>query len=624
VAGNELFVADTINHRVLRLTNPPGFLSPLQVFGQPAFFTDAPNLVEGREFFFTDGSAATIAGVAARFFAGSGMAFDGNRLYVTDTLNHRILGFRDFRAFKNGDRADLVIGQPDFLRTVPNFPANDINVPSDRSLVAPAAVAVDPDGNLYVADAGNSRVLRFPRPFDVAAGQPQRANLVLGQANFTSKVTDATSSTMSRPAGLAFFSDGSLAVSDASHSRVVLFRKPAGGDFTSGMAASRAFGQPDFLTVAGSSDARRMISPRAIAADSDDRLYVCDTGNNRLHIYDRAPAAQADPTPALTLGGFNSPHGVFVSSRTGELWVADTFANRALRFPRFDQLVLNQNPEVAIAGAGPIAVGLDQFGNLYLADASNRVAIHFPSMGIRQAANFLATSQRPLAPNTYASMAAPGVTLAESTVVFTEVPNPLPMPTVLSDTQVLLDGKPAPLHFVSAGQINFLIPNGAPTSGNVEVLVVRPSSGQILAAGSMPMASVAPGLFTATGTGVGQISALNEDGSINSSSNPAQRGTIIQLFGTGLGPVSGAPADGVPPSGPLPGPATRAIIGTEFVPDANIQYSGLAPGLVGVWQVNIRLPESLAPGVVRVQIQIQSVTSSLPTPAAATTIVVRQ
>lgn len=624
VAGNELFVVDALNHRVLRLGTPPAFLAALQVYGQPAYYTDSPNYVEGREFFLTDGTASTIAGVSARFLAGTGMAFDGNRLYVADTLNHRVLAFRDFRALKNGDRADLVIGQPDFLRAVPNFPANDINVPSDRSLVAPSAVAVDTDGNLYVADAGNSRVLRFPKPFDVAAGQPQRANLVLGQANFTLKVTDATSATMSRPVGLAFFSDGSLAVSDANHSRVLLFRKPAGGDFTNGMAAARAFGQPDFLTVTGSSDARRMISPRAIAADSDDRLYVCDTGNSRLQIYDRAPSAQADPTPALTIGGFNSPHGVFVSNRTGEIWVGDTFLSRALRFPRYDQLVLNQNPEASIPSPGPIAVAQDQFGNLYIADASNRVVIHFPSMGIRQAANFLATNQRPLAPNTYASLGAPGVTLSTSTVVFTEVPNPLPMPKTLSDTQVLLDGNPAPLHFVSAGQINFLIPNGAPTSGNVEVLVVRPSSGQILAAGSMPMASVAPGLFTATGTGVGQISALNQDGTVNNSSNPAQRGTVIQLFGTGLGPVSGAPGDGEAPTGPVPGPATRAVVGTDFVPDANIQYSGLAPGLVGVWQVNIRLPETLAPGTVRIQLQIQSVTSSLPVASAATTIVVRQ
>ena len=71
-------------------------------------------------------------------------------------------------------------------------------------------------------------------------------------------------------------------VSDAGHSRVLFFRRPTGGDFTTGMAAEKVIGQPDFFTVAAGAAANRMSSPRHIALDTDDRLYVADAGNSRI------------------------------------------------------------------------------------------------------------------------------------------------------------------------------------------------------------------------------------------------------------------------------------------------------------------------------------------------------
>jgi uncharacterized protein (TIGR03437 family) len=109
------------------------------------------------------------------------------------------------------------------------------------------------------------------------------------------------------------------------------------------------------------------------------------------------------------------------------------------------------------------------------------------------------------------------------------------------------------------------------------------------------MTSVAPGLFTVASNGTGQIAALNQDNTINSPSNPAPRGSVIQVFGTGLGFVSGAPPDGDLPGAAVPGPVPEVIIGTGLVPPQNIQYSGLAPSLAGVWQINVRIPENIAP-----------------------------
>ena len=69
----------------------------------------------------------------------------------------------------------------------------------------------------------------------------------------------------------------------------------------------------------------------------------------------------------------------------------------------------------------------------------------------------------------------------------------------------------------------------------------------------------------------------------------------MSFFGTGEGVVPGAPPDGVAPTGAASTPLRpQVIIGAKFVPDENITYSGLAPGLVGVWQVNVKIPEEAA------------------------------
>ena len=68
------------------------------------------------------------------------------------------------------------------------------------------------------------------------------------------------------------------------------------------------------------------------------------------------------------------------------------------------------------------------------------------------------------------------------------------------------------------------MPMTAPTSGSVEMLVVQSSTGRVLGAGQVQMSTSSPALFTQTGTGSGQVSAMNQDGSVNSSSKPAVHG----------------------------------------------------------------------------------------------------
>jgi uncharacterized protein (TIGR03437 family) len=183
---------------------------------------------------------------------------------------------------------------------------------------------------------------------------------------------------------------------------------------------------------------------------------------------------------------------------------------------------------------------------------------------------------------------------AESTQDFGSV---IPVPTALADTQVLINGQPSPLFYVSPGQINFVAPMNVPTNATVEIQVVKPSQGQIRAVSMVATADASPALFTADGSGVGQLVAANEDNTVNSVSNPVQRGHVIVLYGTGQGFVPNAPPDGVPPSGPVQTSSNPVVyVNGVQIDGSNVLYSGLA-GFVGGWQINVKIPDTVPPGL---------------------------
>lgn len=611
VANNEVYIADEQNHRVLVFPISGGSISAAsRVAGQAEFYQSAPNYIDGRELFIFAGFTGIPGGSVTD---GTGIVVDNRsnppRLYISDTYNHRILCYRDARSAKQGDRADLVIGQRDFSRSMINDPTNDINQVTNSGLAFPAGVAVDAAGNLFVADSGNGRVLRFPRPFEQSGNlQP---DLVLGQTTFFNKITDATSRTMARPYGVAFSVDGHLLVSDASHHRVLLFRKPSGGDFTSGQAADRVIGQADFNSSTAANLPNRFVSPRSITIDTDDRMYVADPGNARVLIFDRVTVAENNPSPALTITGLASPHGVYVSPNTGELWVTNTASGtpQLFRYPKYiDMIVSGTNPNYRIPlTSNPIAVTQDAVGNLLVALSSNRIEMFFPGLLRTNAANQLST----FAPGAYATIKpVQGASFGDTTLIFDQAPNPIPMPTTLADLSVLINDVPAPLHFVSPGQINFIIPLATPTSGTMDVIVIRRSTGQILATSAIAMSPVAPAFFTTSGDGSGQVAALNQDGTINSPVNMVARSGVVTVFGTGVGLVPGLPGDGVPVPGPLPTTSeVRVLVGTAFVEQSDILYTGMAPTLIGVWQLNVRIPDRVAPSA---QVPFVATVNSVP------------
>jgi len=92
------------------------------------------------------------------------------------------------------------------------------------------------------------------------------------------------------------------------------------------------------------------------------------------------------------------------------------------------------------------------------------------------------------------------------------------------------------------------------------------------------------------------VAALNQDNSRNSPTNRAKKNQVVQLFGTGPGKVPNSPPDGTLSSGLVPTEgAIQVYLDGIPVEWKAIEYTGLAPGLVGVWQINVRIPEKFVP-----------------------------
>jgi uncharacterized protein (TIGR03437 family) len=649
---NELFVSDSGNNRVIVMPQSAsasaGFGSATRALGQDRLTGNSINLIEGKEFNFALGG-----------LTGAGIALDTSgsvpHLYVADPNNHRVLAFYDIRKIAPGEQADLVIGQQDGFTALCNYlggatsQGGASNQMTSSSLCYPGGVLVDAAGNLYVADTGNGRVLRFPTPFGACSGGPgspnctlaslPAADLVLGQSNFNIKITDPSSTSMYEPYGLAFSGSNGLLVSDLGDSRVLYFPFNDTVNHTfkagsNGLAATKVYGQPDFVTITTGTAYNQLNGPHGISSDSDGQLYVADSGNNRVLIFPdpnntATPAASAQANLALTCSvvsssgncstSLSTPRGVFVNSSTGEIWVTDSGHSICVRFPNYDTLITSNAPTGTVQAYGPLALAQDQYGDLLVADTANRVSIYYQGTAWQNDASYFTTGQTPgLAPGSVVALY-PVASPAQFGSNAASFSGSFPMAISLGGVEVLVNtGTPAqpvytaaPLYFVSPGQINFVLPTAFPATlpASTDIKVVQQSTGQILGAGNVLISSPAPGIFmeAAISSSGYQAAVVNQDGSVNSQSNPALRGQIISIYATGQGILPGGPPDGTPPSGLVSTPQMpQVLIGSNFVDGyptlagdqpvgKRVQFSGLSPAYPGLWQINVYVPMSVPP-----------------------------
>ena len=179
----------------------------------------------------------------------------------------------------------------------------------------------------------------------------------------------------------------------------------------------------------------------------------------------------------------------------------------------------------------------------------------------------------------------------------------VPLPTRLMGISVTFNGIPAPLLAVAnvnrQEQINLQVP--VELAGQTSVTMVVNSNGVLSAPVSVNLLPAAPGIFTTDGSNGAILHA--SDFRPAAASDPALRGEDVILYATGLGAVAPVVGTGqAAPSAPLPISVVTPVVTVGGV-NAIVVFSGLAPGFVGLYQLNIGLPPNVPSGLLDVIIQ---------------------
>jgi uncharacterized protein (TIGR03437 family) len=452
----------------------------------------------------------------------------------------------------------------------------------------PSGLAVDAAGNWYVADTANNRIRKITPSGIVTtvAGT--------GVAGAAGDGGPALLSQLNSPRSVAIDSQHNLYIADTGNNRV---RKitPAGNIVSVPLPPA---------------------DPEYVATGPDGSLYIADTGNNRvlrvgpsgaintaaavvkpaavtvdqagnLYVSESARVSKVTPGGLLTtlLDGLNGSRGLAITT-DGDLLIAQPGVHIVLRLSSSGTLTtIAGTGAPGFAGDGgpgnaaqlnsPSDVAVDSAGNVWVADSGN------DRIRSLTAAAAAAITQNVTVVHS-ASLAAGPIAPGEIITIFGSK-------FELGQTQLLFDGRAATIFYTGVNQINALAPADLPVNTTTEVVIQV--LGATVADFRCAVVSAAPGIFT-TANGAGQAAATNQDGSINSSSNPVDRGSIIVLYATGGGSDLSA--------------VTVNVGGYA----ADVLYAGPAPGFPGLMQVNARVPGGSAPsGILPVAITVGNASS---------------
>jgi uncharacterized protein (TIGR03437 family) len=458
----------------------------------------------------------------------------------------------------------------------------------------PSGVAVDSSGNVYVADRDNNRI-RWIGPdgtittvagTGVAGGNGDGGLAVLAQ--------------LDSPTSVSVDAAGNLYVADTGNRRVrkitasgVIFSVFAPGLISPSCAIADPSGNVYIADAGGGTIFQvsasgvsttlltGLASPRGLALDGGGNLYFTEESGQRVQML-----GSGGVVTNLAPGSWNIPRGIAVSA-AGSVFVADTGLQQILRIDSSGQITpVAGDGSAGYAGDGgpalsaelgfPWSVAAGPAGTVLIADlANNRVRVATPEISVLNAASL---QPGPVAAGMLIAVQGTGLSAAE-------VPS----------TQVLFGtGSQAPAGSVlSANSGGLLVQAPAQIASLQSVQVQILNMGITLAQSTVTVAAAAPALFTTASpqATTSQALASNQDGSVNSAANPAQRGSVIVLYGTG--------------QGALAQPVSVQIGGQA----AEVLYAGPVAGYPGLLQINAVIPGSVAPGNISVSIAVGAASS---------------
>ena len=166
----------------------------------------------------------------------------------------------------------------------------------------------------------------------------------------------------------------------------------------------------------------------------------------------------------------------------------------------------------------------------------------------------------------------------------------VPLPRSLAGVTAKLAGTDVPLFFSDTGQLNAQIPFELPSGGTFPLVVT------LGGLGSTPelitLTNTQPGIFTVAQSGSGPGVITDAPGTLIDTANPAQRGQVVIVYATGLGPTNPTvPTGEATPFGTLARAVDGVTVTVGGVPAA-VDFAGLTPGFVGLYQVNVRIPDN--------------------------------
>jgi uncharacterized protein (TIGR03437 family) len=296
------------------------------------------------------------------------------------------------------------------------------------------------------------------------------------------------------------------------------------------------------------------------AANEGKRFYAVDLAPNKKRFL--IVGSNQNAIPGGTLMNFSVYISPTAPSGTYTLALSNVFGTD----PEGNPVPISGTDGVLLVNAAPI--------------------VSLQPTGVLSAGSFL---PGPVAPGELVTLIGSAIGPASA-----QQPTGSPSSTILGGMSVLFDGIPAPLLYVSANQINAVVPYGV--AGNTPTQVTVTAQGKNIVGVTVPTTATAPAIFTLDSNGAGRGAILNQDLSVNSPSNPASKGSIIAIFATGAGQTNPPSVDGQLTGTVLPRPTLPVSVQIGGL-QATVMYAGAAPGLIaGVLQVNALVPSDVSSG----------------------------
>jgi uncharacterized protein (TIGR03437 family) len=586
-------------------------LGPAVSFGQVPKFTIstyAGNAVAG---FAGDGGPAT----AANLKFPAGMTFDSaGNMYIADASNSRIR-----KVDKNGI-ITTVAGTGEF-----GF-FGDGGVPAVALLNRPYGLAFDQAGNLYIADTYNDTIRK------ITASSGLISSIAGVTEGFGGDGGPATGASLDTPTALVLDAAGNLYIADTQNNRIRKVTTDGNINTIVGDGNNADFGD------GGPAISASLDGPTGLALDGAGNLYIADTDSHRIRKV--APDGtittiagngnegfQGDGGPATEASLFY-PRGIVVDPSSGNLYIGD-YLNSRVRVVTPDGNINtvagngafdyygNGGPATSAALQFPWGVAVDAAGNVYVADDGNSVirmltlvaplvsAVPKTGPQINVSGGVVTDSAfggfSAVAPGSWIEIHGSNLATHARDWTFADF-NGNQAPTSLDGTSVTIGGHAAFISYISATQINAQVPSSvglgpqdvrvttAAGTSDPQTIAVNQSEPGLLAPATLNIGGkqYTEALFTDESTFVLPAGAM-----ASGVSRAARPGDTIVLYGVGFGAVTPDQGTGtiVQNDNSLVFPFQVFFGGVSGA----VSYAGLAPGLIGLYQFNVVVP-NIAPG----------------------------